>query len=453
MTLADSRTFSRVVVIAPRTRVDLALPIDVPVVDLLPLLLDLVGERRDDGGGQHGGWKLARVGGDELPSDRTLRSLEILDGTALHLTPRESARSAPIYDDVVDAIAATVRRRMSARSSNPAVGAAAAAAGLAVSAVTLLYRGHDTVNTYLAVATALVALGLGAAIARGPGERVIAATVAAGGLPFAFIAGLDIVPGTLGRSGVLLGFALGLAYSIIAVSTLGTGTVVFTATTVICLFGAGTALVSTAFHVVPVHAVAGTCAVGVAAIALLPWFVVRLARLPLPFIPTSASELRANSDDLDVADISLRARLADEYLNGTLIGCAATIVFSSAVVALHASVMSILLGAVCVVALTLRTRSMVGLVPRAAILAIAVGGTSLAAIVAVLQNVHRATPGLFAAGLVIALFALLVSVAVPRMRLAPGTIRAVDFLESVAVIAILPLAVGVMNLYSTMRHL
>lgn len=453
MTRADAKPFARVVVIAPRTRVDLALPVDVPLVDLLPLLLEMVGERSDDGGGRHGGWQLARLGSGELPGDRTLRSLEIADGTALHLTPREAAVPPPIYDDVVDAIASTIRRSMNTRSTNPAAGAAAVAVGLVVAAVTLLYRGHEAVNTYLAVVTAVVALGVGTAVARGPGARIVATTVAAGGVPFAFIAGLDIVPGSLGRSGVLLGFALVLLYSLLALAALATGAVVFVASTIVGVFGLGAAIVSTAGDVEPIYTLAGTCAIGVAALAVLPWLVVRLARLPLPFIPTTASDVRAESEDVDIDQVTARAKLADEYLNGGVIGCAAVVVFSSAAVALHGSVLSVLLGATCVAALLLRTRGLVGLVPRAAIMSTSFGGALAAGVVAVTSDPARATPGLFAAALALAAAAVLVSVVVPRVRLSPVLVRFVDFVEALVLIAILPLAVGVMNLYATMRHL
>jgi len=453
MTVIDSRSFARVVVIAPRTRVDLALPVDVPLVDLLPLLLDLVGERSEDGGGRHGGWKLARVGAEELPSDRTLRSLDILDGTALHLTPREAAAAPPIYDDVVDAIASVVRDRMSDRPTNPAAGAAAAAAALAVGAATVLYYGHTAAGGYLALTGALLALVLGVAVARGPGERVIATAVAAGGIPYAFIIGLNIVPGTnAGRSGVLLGCSIALVYSVIALAAIGTGTVVFVAAILMMAFGAGTAGVCTAFNVIPLRAVAGACAVGIAAISVLPWFVVRLARLPLPFIPTSAADLR-NREDVDIDEVTDRARIADEYLNGSYIGCAAVVAFSSAIVALHATLLSIALAVACVLALALRTRSLSGLVPRAAILAIVFGGATLAGLLAVSLHPKEATAGLFAATLGVALIAVLISVAAPRIRFSPSTLRAADFVEAVTLIAILPLAAGVMDLYAVMRHL
>ncbi|SOD72414.1 type VII secretion integral membrane protein EccD [Jatrophihabitans sp. GAS493] len=453
MTLAESRSFARVVVIAPRTRVDLALPIDVPIVDLLPLLLDLVGERSDDGGGQHGGWQLALVGADELPSDRTLRSLEILDGTALHLTPRESAIVPPIYDDVVDAIASTVRTRMNRRSTNPAMGAAAAIAGLAIAATTLLYRGHDTVNIYLALASALAAVGVAAAIARGPGDRIIATAVAVGGLPLIFIAGIDIVPGAIGRSGVLLGFVFAFAYAVLAVAAIATGTVVFVAAAIAAAFGAGTAAVCTVFDVETVSSLAGCCALGVAAIATLPWLVVRLSRLPLPIVPTNANEMRSIRDDIDVEDVAAKARLADEYLNGAFIGCALAVAFASAAVALHATPMSVALGGVCLAALALRSRSVAGLVPRVALQGIPLAALAAAGALAVLTDPGNATPWLFAAGLGLTVVAIFISVVVPRVRLAPSTMRSVDFLESLVLISILPLAIGVMGLYSTMRHL
>lgn len=452
MTLAEAKAYARVVVVAPRTRVDLALPVDVPVVDLLPLLLEMVGERGDDGGGQHGGWQLTLLGGGELPHDRTLRSLDVVDGTALHLAPREAGAAPPVFDDVVDAIATTVRAGMSTRSTNPAAGAAGALVGLLVAAVTLLYRGHGTVNTYLAVAGALVPLAVGAAIARGPGQRVIAACVAAGGLPFAFVAGVDIVPGVVGRSSALLGFALVLLYSLLALPVLGTGTVVFVSSAVIGLFGSGASLVATAWPVRPLYCAAGACALGVAALSVLPWVVVRLARLPLPFVPTTSAELR-RSDDLDLEDVTARARLADEYLNGSYVGCSAVIVFSAVIVALHASVLALLLAGACGAALLLRMRSITGLVPRAAMVSAALAGALFGGVGAVTTGAARPTSALFVAAVAIAAGSVLLSVVLPRVRVSPVMVRFVDFVESFVLIAILPLAAGVMNLYSFMRHL
>ena len=53
--------FSRVTVVAPNTRIDLALPADVAVADLLPMLLEMAREASTDGGSRHGGWCLSLI--------------------------------------------------------------------------------------------------------------------------------------------------------------------------------------------------------------------------------------------------------------------------------------------------------------------------------------------------------------------------------------------------------
>ena len=70
--------FSRVTVVAPRTRIDVALPADVAVADLLPMLLDMAKEATPDGGARHGGWCLARLGDSPLDPSRTLASLGVV---------------------------------------------------------------------------------------------------------------------------------------------------------------------------------------------------------------------------------------------------------------------------------------------------------------------------------------------------------------------------------------
>lgn len=97
--------FSRVTVVAPRTRIDVALPADVSVADLLPMLLDMAKEATPDGGARHGGWCLAKLGDSPLDPSRTLGSLGIVDGDMLQLRRRNENPPPPLFDDVVDAIA------------------------------------------------------------------------------------------------------------------------------------------------------------------------------------------------------------------------------------------------------------------------------------------------------------------------------------------------------------
>ncbi len=202
---------------------------------------------------------------------------------------------------------------------------------MAVAAFTLFVRGRTYVDAYIAGAVALALLGLGTATVKGIGERIVATTTAASGVPFALVCGLNAVPGGYGRWGLLLGSALALVYSLAAALALGTGTVVFAATAIASFFAAGSALVGGLTHVDVVRVVAGTIAVALAALSVLPRLAVRLARLPLATVPTTSEDLSETDEVGDIDDVSARARVAGEYLTGTQIGCAATVALSGAV--------------------------------------------------------------------------------------------------------------------------
>ena len=112
---------SRITIVAPRTRMDLALPSDVPLADLLPTLLRYAGEDLADEGVRHGGWALSRLGGAPLDGGRTAAQLGVRDGEVLYFNPRSAAAPEIVFDDVVDAVAtATNQRPAPGRSAPPA---------------------------------------------------------------------------------------------------------------------------------------------------------------------------------------------------------------------------------------------------------------------------------------------------------------------------------------------
>lgn len=458
MTSIESRSYCRVVVVAPSTRVDLALPSDVPVIDLLPMLLQVTGEAREDGGGAHGGWKLVRAGHGELDGGRTLRALDVADGELLRLAPREEPTVVPIYDDVVDAIASTRRERINARSMNPGLAAGLIVAAMAAAALTLFLRGlreagTTTVDAYVAGGLSLVLLGLAAAIAHGYRSRILATATAAAGIPTAFVCGLGAVGDPAGHWGVLLGAALCLAYTLGAALALRTGTVVFAAVALAAVFTGVSALIAGAAHVDAVRVVAGTAAVALGALSLLPRLAVRLARLPLATVPTSAEDLQAGDEPDNIADVTARARVAGEYLAGTQIGTAAVAGFCAFILGAHLGVLSVALAATVVVALALRARSIPGLGARVALVgSAALGG--LAAAVEVARSGHDGNGiALLLVLLGLALVTLVIASAPSRHRVSPQLMRLIDYFESAVVIAVLPLAVGAMGLYSVLRHL
>jgi len=89
---------SRVTVVAPSTRIDVALPADVAVADLLPMLLDMAKETAPDGGARHGGWALAKLGDAPLDPSRTLASLGVVDGELLQLRKRNENPIPPVHN-------------------------------------------------------------------------------------------------------------------------------------------------------------------------------------------------------------------------------------------------------------------------------------------------------------------------------------------------------------------
>ena len=97
--------FCRLTVLAPRHRVDVALPSDVPVAELVPMVLELVGEpgdgrARPGRGGCRASWAA------RCPAAATLGELGVLDGELLRLGPATPVPAAPVFDDPVDAVAA-----------------------------------------------------------------------------------------------------------------------------------------------------------------------------------------------------------------------------------------------------------------------------------------------------------------------------------------------------------
>lgn len=453
MTSIESRSYCRVVVIAPSTRVDLALPADVPIIDLLPMLLQYAGEMHDDGGGQHGGWKLVRVGHGELDGGRTLRSLDVADGEVLRLVAREERDVVPVFDDIVDAIAAARSDRINTRSVNPGLGASVVVAAMAVGALTLFYRDVSIVDAYIAGGIALALLGLATAVAKGAGDRILATATAASGIPFTVVCGLNAVPGNFGRWGVLLGATIALVYSLGAELALGTGTVVFAGAATTSLLTGLSALVAGLVHVTPLQVVAGAIAVALAALSVLPRLAVRLARLPLATVPTTSEDLQATDDIGDIGDVSARARLAGEYLTGTQIGCALTIAFSAMLLAVHDSIMSDALAATAVVAMALRARSVASLGARIALLGSAAASGVVAAGALTLRLKAGNGIGLLITELAVGALALFLATARSRRPVSPQSMRLIDFFESAVVVAVLPLAVGVMGLYTALRHL
>jgi type VII secretion integral membrane protein EccD len=453
--------FSRVTVVAPRTRIDVALPAGVAVADLLPMLLEMAKEATPDGGARHGGWCLAKLGESPLDPSRTLASLGVVDGELLQLRKRAENPPPPLYDDVVDAIAESTPdsyRPWTKKTANR-IGYIAGSLALFLAAVAVLMGGPlfggDALPAAIAAgAAAIVCVAVGATIARGYQANTAGVLIAAaGGLPMAFVAGLYIVPGATGRASLLLGCALVLIVASASIMLIGAGVTVFVAAGSAALVGVVAFTIGTLIaHPAPGIA-AGTAAISLAALSVLPRVTIQLARLPLPNVPGSAEDLKEDSGFPDYRSIERRAGLAHEYMTGMIVGLGSATAISAIITAGKGDIWAILTAISATLVLLLRARTYAN--GSQAIALLATGMFSSAGIM-IGWLISTDTFGrmllVFGSLVLIGAAALVLGVIFPEQRFSPPLRRTVEIIEAVCIAVMLPLALAVMNLYGTLRH-
>ena len=456
--------FSRVTVVAPQTRIDVALPSDVAVADLMPMLLQMAKEAKPDGGARHGGWCLAKLGDSPLDPSRTLASLGVVDGDLLQLRRRSENPPPPLYDDVVDAIAESNPDSFRPWTPETArrIGHVAGTVALLGAAVSVLLAGPVTPGGYGLVAAIVAGVGMIAAVAVGavltrvygaPTTGVIVA--AAGGLPMAFVCGLYVVPGDPGRWNLLLACVLVMVVSWACILLVGSGVTVFIAGATASTLGALAFLVAAVLDTQPIAGIAaGAAAVGLVALSWLPRFTIRLAKLPLPTVPGNAEDLKDDGGFPEYAMIERRAGLAHEYMTGMIIGSGVTSAVAAVLAATSGTIWGPIFAVVVTLVMLLRSRTYANGSQAVALLSsgIVAGGGVLAGWIYLSDPLGRVL-WVFGALVLAGAAALVLGVAFPKQKFSPVLRRSVDIFEAVCIAAVVPLALAVMDLYNTLRHL
>ncbi|MFD3544190.1 type VII secretion integral membrane protein EccD [Streptomyces sp. NPDC058655] len=175
---------SRVTLVGERRRADMVLPSDTPIGQLLPDILQLLDDRAASRPMTR---QLITSDGSALPHDSTLASAGIADGAVLRLVRTHSAPPAPVVHDVTDLVADDLdlqawRWRPAARRGSAGV----ATVAFTVAAALLARREFPLGSLALSLAAlTLVLLAAGALVARiGQGNRGLATALllASGGL-------------------------------------------------------------------------------------------------------------------------------------------------------------------------------------------------------------------------------------------------------------------------------
>ncbi len=471
--------FCRVTVRAPGRRVDVALPVDVPLAELVPLVLELFAEPFPPSGRPEP-WRFTGATGTPLPPGATLHELGVLAGETLRLGPAGPPPPAPVFDDPVDALAALAPGARPDRR-RPAV--AAVAVVTAAAALLATARTGGGPGSWVAAAVggvgALLALARAARVARSgavDGGSAAGPDVAAGeegadrsaalvpaycALPLAAAAGWAALPGPPGLAPLLLAaVACGIAAAFGQVGVRAPAPVLI-ATVVVAAATATAVVVGWWFGVaVPALSAVGA-ALALSAGPLVPRLVLRSAGLPRPVVPTDAGELTAadaGPDLLPPAELAERARSARAQLTGLTGGFAVLAAAAAPAAATAHPWAGPALATVAVAVLLLRAR---GLVDAAAVrVHLAAGIAAGVALVGLLAPAAGTVGRLgcavallgAAAAAVLALGPAAPGVA-PTRAASPVARRALDITEGVLTALAVPLALAAAGVFAVVRAL
>ena len=110
--------YCRLTVLTPGSRADVALPVDVPVAELVPMLMELLGEQ--GGPARPVPWRLTGpTGGGPRRAPRWTSSA-FSTASCCGSARRPRLRRRPVFDDPVDALAALTAPPAEARRPGPA---------------------------------------------------------------------------------------------------------------------------------------------------------------------------------------------------------------------------------------------------------------------------------------------------------------------------------------------
>ncbi|NEC68513.1 type VII secretion integral membrane protein EccD [Streptomyces sp. SID9727] len=481
-----STGFCRITVVAPDSRIDVALPDDVTVADLLPEILRLTGQETPPGAPP--GYHLTRRDNTVLDASHTLGAQRVLDGDVLRLRPFTESLPPAVFDDVADAVASAVRKDR-ALWGDELLGAA----GLFGGALLLVLMGfllwsadpvrHDMhgLPGVVSAAVGLLLAVLAGVRARRYADRASAVALGLAALPHVMIAGsglLALDPGTgTGRLQFMLGCAAVLVVSAGLVVATPAGDAPFVAFVLASAVGTLATYLSIVTEARPRDTAAVCAVVAIGALAFLPGLSARVAQLPIGYAaphPTTDADLDrdpglGDAEPVDAERIAAQARRGHELLLGLVGGCSVVVVASAAVLGFSSDAWGQALALTAGLAMLLRARlfrytAQVAAVLGAGIAALGllVLGLSLnppAGAVAELLTEHDHGPldirTLWLAAAVAGGAALLTGIAliVPRKGLSPFWGRLSDLSETLLLLALVPLCLAVLDLYSAARSM
>ncbi|MBV2354903.1 type VII secretion integral membrane protein EccD [Streptomyces sp. J2-1] len=445
----------RLTVRAPAAALDLAVPSDIPLADLLPAIVGHAGADLPESGLEHGGWALQRIGGAALDPEGTPQSLELRDGEVLLLRPFAETLPPVRFDNLVDGVTSTIRglphgwsptvSRWSLRAVLLAV--------LTGAVVLLALSGADAGSrAALAAGAALLALaGAGAAgrVLEDPPGAVLLG-LATG--PFAALAAALAVGGAQpGPRWLAASAAWGVATAL-ALTAVASHAVAFVPGIVLApagLIGGGlmTVMGDTGLD-------GAGAAVAVPAVvfgAFVPMLSFSLAGLRLPPLPGNAEQLREGIEPYASQEVTARTRATDHWMTGLYAAVGVVCALCLAALATRPGTPQLLTGGLLTLLLVLHGRGLGNAWQRLSLVLPGALGAVLLTVCAALAGGARgqlvAVAALLASGVLVAVVAW----TVPGRRILPYWGRAGDLLQSAAAVGLLPSVLWVLGVYADLR--
>ncbi|MEV4381446.1 type VII secretion integral membrane protein EccD [Streptosporangium sp. NPDC049644] len=449
-----------VTVVAPGGKADLALPADLPLPHILPGLLQAMGEPGGDSVTAPG-WVLQRLGGAPLDLGQSLGALGVLDGEVLYLRPRDSILPPALFDDVADVVATRVKDGPGKWDPEHTrlTGVGLAVALLVTGTLSLMLAGPPwTVPAVLSGVFAALLIAAGAALSRAVGDSGAGALIGYAALPYGFLAGLLAPLGTGGLSGLgaphlLSAFAVTVLVATLGLVAVADGVPGFLGSAVAAAAGAvGAAVVL--FSGAPAQGVAVvTVTVMLAFGPLISTMSFRLAGMPMPSMPTNAEELRSDNQQVDGVAVGESAGQARQYATGFVVATALVGLVAQVYLALDPRWIATATMLPLSLTFLMRARVFQGFGQRLWLMSSGIGGIVLFALSEAVAGGGLMAIGVTAAVFWVAAIPAGIGLSLPRGKPSPFWGRAGDIVETLLLVALFPLALGVLDVYSWVRGL
>ncbi|MFF3330142.1 type VII secretion integral membrane protein EccD [Streptomyces sp. NPDC002888] len=474
--------FCRVTIVAPDSRIDVALPDDIPVADIYPEILRL--SQQSPAEGAPVGYHLVRRDGTVLDSSRSFAAQRILDGELLTLRPFSESLPPAVFDDMSEAVASAVTREHTQWSDGLTRAAGLVGGGVLPALLAFVaWTGdprHDmhSLPGVLAAVTGLLLLVLACVRARIYDDRASAVALGLGALPNVAVAGSGLLPLAdgqgIGKLQFLLACAAVLLASVLLTLCSPSGDGPFVAFVFASAVGLLAVFAATLAHWTPSEVGALCAPVAVGALAFLPGLSMRFARLPIGFDPPNTAPRSAYGADpapqepVDAERVGAQARRGHELLVGLVGGCAVVAVGASAVLGFSDGVWAQLLALATGVALLMRAHlfrytAQVAPVLGAGLASLVLLGLGLAlnpphalireALTGDRTDLDIRTIWLVAAIAAAAAIVTAVGLILSRGGLTPFWGRFLEIAEGFVLLTLVPLALAVFDVYATARSM